>query len=60
MKHGIKYKPVARDKYNSIMKFEEGRRISWREIGIVISPSAVWFGASRDGLLYDCESGNQA
>ena len=42
------------------MKFKEGRLISWREIGIVISPSAFWFGASPDGLLYDCESGNQA
>ena len=56
LKHGVRYEPVARDKYKDIMKFKERRHVTCRETGIVINPSVFWLGASPDGLLYGCES----
>ena len=39
LKHGVRYEPVAKDKYKDIMEFKERRHVTCRETGIVINLS---------------------
>ena len=56
-KHGIKFEPVARDKYYDVMKQYLKRPITLRETGMVIPPSMFWLEGSPDGLVIDpCSS----
>ena len=56
-KHGIKFEPVARDKYYDVMKHYLKRPITLRETGMVIPPSMFWLEGSPDGLVIDpCSS----
>ena len=56
-KHGIKFEPVARDKYYDVMKHYLRRPITLRETGMVIPPSMFWLKGSPDGLVIDrCSS----
>ena len=56
-KHGIKFEPVARDKYYDVMKHYLRRPITLRETGMVIPPSIFWLEGSPDGLVIDpCSS----
>jgi len=53
LKHGIKFEPVARDKYTNVMKHHLNRPITIRETGMVIPPSMYWLEASPDGVIID-------
>ena len=56
-KHGIKFEPVARDKYYDVMKHYLKRPITLRVTGMVIPPSMFWLEGSPDGLVIDpCSS----
>lgn len=57
LKHGIKFEPVAREKYYDVMKHYLKRPITLREKGMVISPCMFWLEGSPDGLVIDpCSS----
>ena len=56
-KHGIKFEPMARDKYYDVMKHYLRRPIILRETGMAIPPSMFWLKGSPGGLLIDpCSS----
>ena len=57
LKHGIKFEPMAREKYYDVTKHYLKRPIILREIGMVIPPSMFWPEGSPDGLVIDpCSS----
>ena len=57
LKHGIKFEPVAREKYYDVMKHYLKRPITLRETGMVIPPCMFWLEGSPDGLVIDpCSS----
>ena len=53
LRHGIKFEPVARDKYCDVMKHHLKRPITLRETGMVIPPSMFWLEGSPDALVID-------
>ena len=53
LKHGIKFEPVARDKYCNVMKHYLKRPITLRETGMVIPPCMFWLEGSPDALVID-------
>ena len=57
LNHGIIYEPLAREKYENVLKFELRRNVCIRETGLVIQPNLFWVGASPDGMVIDREVG---
>ena len=53
LKRGIKFEPVARDKYHDVMIHHLRRPVALRKTGMVIPPSMFWLEASPDGLVMD-------
>lgn len=53
MKHGKIYEPLAREKYENILKDHLRRDVSVRETVVVVQPNLIWLAASPDGLISD-------
>lgn len=53
MKHGKIYEPLAREKYENILKDHLRRDVSVRETVVVVQPNLTWLAASPDGLISD-------
>ena len=49
----IRYEPVAKCKYNDILRYKYNRNIKTREAGLVLNPSLYRLGASPDGVVCD-------
>ena len=52
-RHGIKFEPVARDKYLQAMRNEYRRNIIYRDCGFIIQPALPWLGGTPDGVIID-------
>ena len=53
IRHGIKFEPVAREKYLNAMRNEYHRNVTYRDCGFIIQPALPWLGGSPDGVIVD-------
>ena len=53
LKHGIKNKSIAKEKYTEIMRLRLNKQLLFEETGLITQPALFWLEASPDGLVVD-------